>query len=476
MCGIFGTIFSKDRVAWDRVKRYNNFMIDATITSAVRGTDGTGIFAVNRTGGAEILKRPIAPWDFLGQNKTQKMYTQIGDYSAMIGHVRAPTRGGTVLDNTHPFHHGNVILCHNGTLNSVETMGVKNQFGTDSEHIAYALNQHENPVDVLEKIDGAFALVWYDKRTDSMYLARNNQRELHYAHCTKDHAIIIASEWKMLEWLAVRHEIELDKDTVYQVEPGKLMKVRREDADHPEYINFKPYVRPPLANFFPTRYVGPATKPHYRGRTGTAAHQSVSLPFTKDTKAIHQIGLSIGRTIVFTPLDVYLPKAKSKAGVVEGVMKENPWWTVRATGVDIRKIFNPKGMCLEGEVEGVLNVDGLAPIAVLTNVTVSKETKTLTSAKTHIRFVGLFDRELRGIYVPPENKVVPITDANEPQAYLRGPHPQKKITLIQFRELVKDGCAFCQADLFPTDEKKIEWIQDSPVCPTCSLAYNHTTQ
>jgi predicted glutamine amidotransferase len=466
MCGIFGVI-TGERVMFDRTKKYTNFLADATIASAVRGIDSTGIFAIKRDGSAEILKRPIAPWDFLSQTKTQDLYSSVNDYNIMIGHVRSPTRGMSSYSNAHPFHHGNVMLVHNGTLANVSSMNQTWKYGTDSEHIAAAMDAADNPIDVLEKINGAFALAWYDLRTDSTYLARNNQRELHFAESTKDGTIIIASEWKMLDWLATRHGIEVKE--IWQVEANTMVQIPRKAPTKSTIISFKEYKEPV------------SIPPVWVNTNGCGSNGGLGSRYRTDTKVlpdyslnpqeIKTIGVEVGKEIIFQVLDVFLSKAKSKAGILEGVMLDNPWHMVRAAGVDIRKIFNSKEHALTGRVVGVIDIKSLNPIIVVTDVDVdnNKPSRAVGSAKTHIRSVGLLDKTF---WPEGRNKIPELPEKdNTIIQNLNGPGG-RLIDFVQWKLLTKEGCGYCQGDITIEGSNKILWIGDAPICPTCAIESN----
>ena len=479
MCGIFG-ILSEKTLAFDRVGRYKNFLSDATIASSLRGMDSSGVFGIKRSGEAEVTKRPIAPWDFLCQVPTPRLYSDVNDYSIVVGHVRSATRGNPSYSNSHPFHHGNIIMVHNGTLNNVTSMGQAWKYGTDSEHIAKALDEADDPIKVLEKINGAFALVWYDKRTDSTYLARNKQRELHYGECVIDKTVVIASEWKMLEWIAGRNGIDIKQ--TWQVEANTLVKIPRKDISKMEIVEFEEYKEPPFI---------------YKGYNRPRAETS-GVIYTLSPEDLRKNGFSKGKIIKFEPLDVFLPKAKSKSGILEGIMIESPWFMVRAGGVDIRKIFNSEQLPLMGQVLGMINADGLSPVVVLSNIEVAARNaiKMKSSARTHISSVGLLDASLwpldaqrthspttpigekrvedstNSTIITPETKGSPFDKENLIELRnIKGP-AGKLITTKEYELLTKHGCGFCQGDLPIASSVSVTWIQDAPVCATC---YNETS-
>lgn len=62
----------------------------------------------------------------------------------------------------------------------------------------------------LSLLNGTFALVWHDRRTNKLYMTRNSERDLGYAYVKGKNMLMFASEWPMLSWLAWRNGIDLE--------------------------------------------------------------------------------------------------------------------------------------------------------------------------------------------------------------------------------------------------------------------------
>lgn len=155
---------------------------DLLYIDTLRGNHSTGIFSVNpiNNNNTSILKRTL-PGDVFISTKEYESFMSATGIKILSGHNRWATKGGVSYNNAHPFNHGPVTLMHNGTLRSQRKLEKSNGFGTDSEFIAYNMSLVE-PGDVgnvISELHGAFALVWYDARDNSLNFCRNNERTLY---------------------------------------------------------------------------------------------------------------------------------------------------------------------------------------------------------------------------------------------------------------------------------------------------------
>lgn len=171
------------------------------IADQFRGVHSTGVASVAK-GQAEVYKRALNAMDFLQLKKSDELITVTAD--TLIGHNRYATKGGVSDSTAHPFQHGEITLVHNGTLTSTNSLPEGNKFTVDSEAICYAMSIWE-PQQVLEELQGAYALVWHDARDNTLNFARNDERELCIAQAGQN--VYWASERKMLEWILDRNNI-----------------------------------------------------------------------------------------------------------------------------------------------------------------------------------------------------------------------------------------------------------------------------
>lgn len=162
-----------------------------------RGTDSTGLAAIRKTGEPVIAKIASHPLDFFD---TGKFKTANSAYSsqAFIGHNRAATRGVVNAVNAHPFTYGDITGAHNGTLDVSCVRKLEEELGetftVDSMAIFAAIDKFgvEKAVGMLE---GAWALVWFDKKDGSLNFLRNDKRPLWYAYSADFKKVFWASEY-----------------------------------------------------------------------------------------------------------------------------------------------------------------------------------------------------------------------------------------------------------------------------------------
>lgn len=227
MCGI-SFVLSEDTYATGTDK----FFKDSLIANQVRGLHSTGIFQITKANTITTAKRALNASAFVETVDAKALIDATPRSRATVGHVRHATQGVISDRNAHPFmvtrsDKTRVVGVHNGTLK-----GWKDKEGGKDQDVdsawAFVKFAEEGPFDAFEYFNGAFAFVWYDERfPDTLFVARNDDRPLHFL-ITKDNKTILgASELGMLGWLAERHGIELSKKhggAMFYVSPGYVYR------------------------------------------------------------------------------------------------------------------------------------------------------------------------------------------------------------------------------------------------------------
>lgn len=215
MCGLVGVASSLMST------NLNSAFKDLLYFDAVRGWDATGMAVVSKDKGraVRIKKRAVPSYQFLADKSIAKKINT--DAKLFLGHNRAATAGAVVDRNSHPFNHGHITMAHNGTLNTHIALPKKSDkysFDVDSEAICHALYASDT-INVLEQLNGAFALVWYNQRDDTLNFARNSKRPLFYAISNAGSTMLWASEKPMLE-AAIDRNLSI-KFTIHELPVGE---------------------------------------------------------------------------------------------------------------------------------------------------------------------------------------------------------------------------------------------------------------
>jgi hypothetical protein len=172
MCGIVGMI-SKGTNGFQRDEQ--DAFNDLLIMDQIRGPDGTGVFGIHKNRQASMVKVGTNASNLVPLQVYNKFNEKIfNSFWAVFGHNRKATQGKISTRNSHPFITENIVLIHNGTLYNHKTLA---ETEVDSEAIAHVLEK-DDPIKALQKVYGAYALVWYDKRDKLIHIARNEERPL----------------------------------------------------------------------------------------------------------------------------------------------------------------------------------------------------------------------------------------------------------------------------------------------------------
>ena len=178
----------------------------------IRGEDSTGIALrrsfTNKQNRSQVIVAQTEghpsnlirkfPELFDGKGVLHNRVTERFDF--LMGHNRAATVGAVNSTNAHPFHHGYITGCHNGTIqygltqlpNSPEIAG-----HTDSEKLIYALSQGWSIKKVMDTVTGAAAMTWWDSNKKTFNIYKNKERPLFLTHNDAKTVYAYASE----EWL-----------------------------------------------------------------------------------------------------------------------------------------------------------------------------------------------------------------------------------------------------------------------------------
>jgi len=188
-----------------------------------------------------------------------EQHLRLNDF-CWIGHNRHGTIGRNIKTNAHPFEildeDGGclVVGAHNGTLKNKHVLEDHALFGTDSEALFYNIAIH-GLEETLPKIEGAWALTYYDHVKETLCVIRNKERTLFFAFEEGKKTIIWASEIWMIRVACSRNGVKLDEDKVYSFDEDTLytFPAPMKSNDEITYETKGGLVGKELAHFFPGR-------------------------------------------------------------------------------------------------------------------------------------------------------------------------------------------------------------------------------
>jgi len=224
MCGITGVInLSNLKFGVTEKKLFR----DLLVATSLRGKHSTGMFTVpfKNDEPVKVLKRAVCAGEFIELDNFSSMMKDFDDYKYVVGHTRYATNGQVNDENAHPFNQENIVLVHNGSVGNkhdICVLGGKvgSDCKVDSESLAIALSKNKIE-DFIQKVEGAFTIVWYDTAERELHFIRNTERPLHFGVVKDDDVILFASEAEALYFVAQRNEVELSK--IFSLNVGTLL-------------------------------------------------------------------------------------------------------------------------------------------------------------------------------------------------------------------------------------------------------------
>lgn len=431
MCGIVGC-------AGDITVKAKDAFRTLLVLDTLRGPHSTGVASIGAGGDWNLVKKKGNPWDLFDSRE----YNSMMGYAsyALIGHNRYATKGKINNINAHPFEFKNVVGCHNGTIRGQHRLIDHQRFEVDSENIFHSI-ENVGLEDTLAVLEGAYALTYWDKRSEDLVLLRNSERPLFYVMTPGDKTVFWASEKWMLTVALQRCGIKYGE--VVEVRPCNIYRfdIERKFQCRPITVSiqaFKEFKAPlPVAQqhkgttAWPKKKVEPAKKP--------LVGQQVKEPEPGNELPLHELRKLMG---TFVEFDVEGHKQNAhRQWFITGRMKELPEVEVRVFAAPNSELWNTLVLNYDSVFEGEVSSFSKVGDSCYVNLK-------LDSVEEVVEFDDDSD------------------EVNEFSTFLG--FNNKFLTEDQFNEATANGCAWCSANVTIKDAKDLHWVAyDSFVCADC---------
>jgi len=506
MCGIVGFITKEVNKG---VLERQQFMRDGLIMDTLRGADATGIFmaphmwhksVADHERVAYTLKDAVPGHAFVTSTDYSRVLYPLRDWSAVVGHNRAATRGKRDAANAHPFQEGPVTLVHNGTLTSTyglpqdiwslnKALSKEDEITVDSHVLCHnlAVAGVDDVPKIIKEIRGAFALVWHDARDDSINIIRNSQRPLHLAYVNDEDTLYFMSESEMLYALARRTGIKLG--SIFYPKPGVWMKwlpntplrlpivkelelhvYKAPETKYDAYAEYDGVMQsygyggtPRYDKYYRAPSPPPEVPPVGKSQAVASLDDRVLLLGRRrdvprpHMEALRREGLFVSDRVGFLPHQpMYdLPKKATRLPVVaQGELYGGDYGRYSAV------VFHVPDSTYRAALSSKINERGMwtvRPVGV----------SYMADAQQRIRPVILCHL-VRPTFTA-EDAVVGLPELDGHQLAQQKTTGPKGINVSQdeFQELVAEGCTLCSVPLGPLDADTVAWVDDYPVCGDC---------
>lgn len=240
MCGIWGVVSKTNNLT---VTDVDKILPNLLIAGNLRGTDGAGLFSINKDFSTKISKKAGNSFHLLFSKDFEEHKKDIWiNGLAYFGHNRAATKGEIKDKNTHPFETKNIILIHNGTVISGLNEYEKTH-DVDSAALAHMI-ENEGMYETSKNVSMAYALIWYDKRDKTLHFCRNNERPLTIIETSSGYYFV--SEPAMMRWILERHSEKIVnevpvKPLIEYVVDLQNQDIRQHELTTKQYTSYNNY-------------------------------------------------------------------------------------------------------------------------------------------------------------------------------------------------------------------------------------------
>jgi predicted glutamine amidotransferase len=445
LCGLVGSA-GKLTAETDKLLR------KLLIIDSIRGEHSTGIAAIDPQGVTRIAKAVGNPFN-LFDTKAYDLAVQKFN-RVVIGHNRYATQGEVNKKNAHPYDFDTLVGAHNGTLHNKHQLLDSKDFQVDSENLYHHMEQEGLP-SLMSTIRGAWSLVWWDKKEETLNFLRNEERPMWLLFSTDGELMLWASEPEMLSVIQQQTNIKWEEPRSTKVNHHYSFKIGMDrKIQAPDVVYCPSTAKPPVAvsyhqQNFPTGPTG--NKPSTTSSEAPKAVVSAvaAWPYPADNKVVelgkHRVAPQTAKKV--------LPSSDSYSGQ-KGVLLE-----VLAKKTDHRG--SEYYVCFDA-------VDRKQQVRLYIK-------RTDTVNLLHKEITATIGRRIvdvgEGVYHKVEHGSVKLNQREEHAEYFLDAR-KKKLSEKEWNAKYPK-CGWCYAPLDPRDPNMFTDSTDC-ICPTC--AQDHEVQ
>jgi len=319
----------------------------------------------------------------------------------------------------------------------------------DSEALAIALSKNSIE-DFVGKVEGAFAIVWYDRKESKLHFIRNTERPLHFGIIDNDEStILFASEAEALYFVAQRNNLKLSK--IFSLNEGSLLTFDKEN----NYTIKKVYDGKKVMPTYIARYrhpyedYGSCTPYQYNKPTRV----SDLFPEEETNNPFAAIGMEKNDEVEFL-YNYFEPyNSNSQRGCLVGEQKYYPNRVVKVHNYCKSQLPETKGTILSGE---------------LISLSKNKKSNAWRDKYTLIlRDNSIVEFTNENYYDDEDDDL--YFDSDEIYATSKYLANGKYVSEEKFKKLTESGCEVCSCPINSVDDSRIKWTNSNrPVCYDCS--------
>lgn len=206
MCGQVGMAGTFDH------QKHGGIMRKLLVIDSFRGIDSTGLASIKRDKDEVLIAKAIGnPFNLFDTKSFDKVDLVYGA-KAFLGHNRYKTQGGINLFCAHPFHYGDIVGTHNGTVPQIDVLPINHDnIETDSQAIMSSIDA-VGAVETFGKLRGAWAVVFVNTKDGTINFIRNKERPLWFCYVNNYKILLWASELWMLRAIVASENLDVCTD------------------------------------------------------------------------------------------------------------------------------------------------------------------------------------------------------------------------------------------------------------------------